>query len=149
MRADEDRESGARQRPEPQAGEGRVGREQGPVSDGPRKLHGIGPVCCRRSSRAASRNNRDYQEKCKVLHGDSRAEVRRSPTVGDLGKNLRAARESLKLTQEDVSDRSGVQAGEISRIERGMRDPKVSTLEKIAAAVGMSPGRLLDGDDQR
>lgn len=64
--------------------------------------------------------------------------------MGDLGKNLRAARERLGLTQEEVAARSGVQAGEISRIERGKRDPQVSTLEKIAVAVEMPPGRLLD-----
>jgi transcriptional regulator with XRE-family HTH domain len=66
------------------------------------------------------------------------------PGVGDLGKNLRAARKKLGLTQEEVAERSGVQAGEVSRIERGKRDPKVSTLEKLAAAVELPPGRLLD-----
>jgi transcriptional regulator with XRE-family HTH domain len=64
--------------------------------------------------------------------------------VGNLGKNLRAARKKLDLTQEQVSERSGVQAGEISRIERGLRDPQVSTVEKLAAAVEVPPGRLFD-----
>jgi len=64
--------------------------------------------------------------------------------VGALGKNLRAARKELGLTQEQVSERSGVQAGEISRIETGKRDPKVSTLERLAKAVETKPGRLLD-----
>ncbi|HEX5928295.1 MAG TPA: helix-turn-helix transcriptional regulator [Solirubrobacterales bacterium] len=64
--------------------------------------------------------------------------------MGALGKNLRAARKELGLTQEEVASRSGVQAGEISRIENGKRDPQVSTLEKIAAALEMTPGRLLD-----
>ena len=64
--------------------------------------------------------------------------------VGDLGKNLRAARKKLGLTQEEVAERSGVQAGEVSRIERGKRDPQISTLEKLAAAVEVAPGRLLD-----
>lgn len=64
--------------------------------------------------------------------------------MGNLGKNLRAARMKLDLTQEQVSERSGVQAGEISRIERDLRDPKVSTVEKLAAAVGVPPGRLFD-----
>jgi transcriptional regulator with XRE-family HTH domain len=64
--------------------------------------------------------------------------------VGNLGKNLRAARKKLGLTQEQVSERSGVQAGEISRIERGQRDPQVSTVEKLAAAVEVQPGRLFD-----
>jgi transcriptional regulator with XRE-family HTH domain len=64
--------------------------------------------------------------------------------VGNLGKNLRAARKRLDLSQEQVAERSGVQAGEVSRIERGLRDPKVSTMEKLAAAVEMPPGRLFD-----
>lgn len=64
--------------------------------------------------------------------------------MGNLGKNLRAARKKLDLTQEQVAERSGVQAGEVSRIERGLRDPQVSTVEKLAAAVQVSPGRLLD-----
>jgi transcriptional regulator with XRE-family HTH domain len=63
--------------------------------------------------------------------------------VSDLGRNLRAARERLGLTQEQISQRSGVQAGEVSRIERGMRDPKVSTLERLAKAVEVDPGDLL------
>jgi XRE family transcriptional regulator, regulator of sulfur utilization len=64
--------------------------------------------------------------------------------VGNLGKNLRAARKKLDLSQIEVSQRSGVEQGEISRIERGIRDPQVSTVEKLAVAVEMPPGRLLD-----
>jgi transcriptional regulator with XRE-family HTH domain len=64
--------------------------------------------------------------------------------VGNLGKNLREARERLGLTQEQVGERSGVQAGEVSRIEHGKRDPQASTIEKLAAAVELPPGRLLD-----
>ena len=66
------------------------------------------------------------------------------PLVGNLGKNLRAARKRLGLTQEEVAERSRCQAGEVSRIERGKRDPQVSTLEKLAAALEIPPGRLLD-----
>jgi transcriptional regulator with XRE-family HTH domain len=64
--------------------------------------------------------------------------------VGDFGSNLRAIRKELGMTQEEVSERSGVQAGEISRIERGKRDPQVSTLIKLAKAVRVPPGRLLE-----
>jgi len=61
-----------------------------------------------------------------------------------LGTNLREARERLGLTQEQVAQRSGVHATEVSRIEAGKRDPQVSTLERLAKAVEMKPGRLLD-----
>jgi transcriptional regulator with XRE-family HTH domain len=64
--------------------------------------------------------------------------------VYDVGKNLRAARKKLGLSQVEVSQRSGVEQGEVSRIERGIRDPQVSTLKKLAAAVEVPPGRLLD-----
>ncbi len=64
--------------------------------------------------------------------------------MGDLGSNLRAAREKLGLTQEQVAERSGVHATEISRMEAGKRDPQVSTLLKLAKAVEVPPGRLLE-----
>ncbi|MCW2988812.1 MAG: helix-turn-helix protein [Solirubrobacterales bacterium] len=66
------------------------------------------------------------------------------PGVGNLGQNLRVARQRLELTQEQVADRSGVHATEVSRIEAGKRDPKVTTLERLAAAVEVPPGRLLE-----
>jgi len=65
--------------------------------------------------------------------------------VGDLGANLREARKKLGLTQEQVADASGVHATEVSRIEAGKRDPQVSTVRRLAEAVGLSPGELLDG----
>jgi transcriptional regulator with XRE-family HTH domain len=62
---------------------------------------------------------------------------------GNLGRNLRRAREHRDLTQEEVARRSGVHATEVSRIEGGKRDPKVSTVERLAAAVEVPPGELL------
>jgi transcriptional regulator with XRE-family HTH domain len=64
--------------------------------------------------------------------------------VGNLGENLRAARTEKELTQEQVAERSGVQAGEISRIELGKRDPQLSTILKIAKALELPPGKLLE-----
>jgi DNA-binding XRE family transcriptional regulator len=64
--------------------------------------------------------------------------------VGKLGPNLRAARLKLELSQEQVADRSGVHATEVSRIEAGKRDPRVSTVERLAKAVELNPGQLLE-----
>jgi transcriptional regulator with XRE-family HTH domain len=66
------------------------------------------------------------------------------PSMSALGASLRAARERLGLTQEEVAHRSGVHATEVSRIEAGKRDPRVSTVERLAKAVEAKPGRLLD-----
>lgn len=65
--------------------------------------------------------------------------------MGALGANMREARERLGLTQEEVANRSGVHATEVSRMEAGKRDPRVSTLERLAKAVEVTPGQLLDG----
>jgi transcriptional regulator with XRE-family HTH domain len=64
--------------------------------------------------------------------------------VGKLGPNLREARLKLELSQEQVAERSGVHATEVSRIEAGKRDPRVSTVERLAKAVRMPPGQLLE-----
>lgn len=64
--------------------------------------------------------------------------------MGDLATNLKAARKRLKLTQEQVAERSGVHATEVSRIEGGKRDPQVSTVIKLAEAVEVRPGQLLE-----
>ncbi|HET6570921.1 MAG TPA: helix-turn-helix transcriptional regulator [Solirubrobacterales bacterium] len=62
----------------------------------------------------------------------------------DFGGRLREARERLGLTQEEVARRSGVHVTEISRMEAGKRDPKISTLRRLANALEVKPGQLLD-----
>jgi transcriptional regulator with XRE-family HTH domain len=64
--------------------------------------------------------------------------------VGKLGVNLRSARKKLGLSQEQVAERSGVHATEVSRIEAGKRDPRVTTVERLARAVEVGPGELLE-----
>jgi transcriptional regulator with XRE-family HTH domain len=62
-------------------------------------------------------------------------------------QNVVKARRAQHLTQEQVSDRSGVHVTEVSRIERGLRDPRVSTLIRLARALDVRPSQLLDGID--
>jgi transcriptional regulator with XRE-family HTH domain len=69
--------------------------------------------------------------------------------MGILGEYLYAARKRLGLSQEELAKRSGLQAGEISRFERGKRDPRVSTLEKLAAALEVEPWQLLKKADDK
>ncbi|MEX2448010.1 MAG: helix-turn-helix transcriptional regulator [Solirubrobacterales bacterium] len=64
--------------------------------------------------------------------------------MSKLGANVRAARKQLALTQEQVADRCGVHATEVSRIEGGKRDPQVSTVLRLAKALEVKPGQLLD-----
>ena len=66
--------------------------------------------------------------------------------AGNLGRNPRRARTERDLTQEQVARRSGVHATQVSRIERGKRDPRISTVEKLAEAVSLSVSELLAED---
>jgi transcriptional regulator with XRE-family HTH domain len=56
----------------------------------------------------------------------------------------RSLGKKLGMSQEQVAERSGVHATEVSRIEAGKRDPRVSTVERLAAAVNVKPGQLLE-----
>lgn len=64
--------------------------------------------------------------------------------VAHFARNVAEARRRLRLTQEDVSARSGVHPTEVSRIENGERDVRVSTVFRLADALGVTPGQLLD-----
>lgn len=66
-------------------------------------------------------------------------------SVAQFARNVADARRRAGMTQEEVSDRSGVHPTEVSRIEGGNRDARVSTVFRLAAALGVSPGQLLDG----
>lgn len=66
-------------------------------------------------------------------------------SVAHFANNVAEARRRAGLTQEEVSERSGVHPTEVSRIENGNRDARVSTVFRLAAALEVSPGQLLDG----
>lgn len=48
------------------------------------------------------------------------------------------ARKNARLTQKELAERIGADKGYISRLERGLTIPSVSTLYRIAAAMGLS-----------
>ena len=52
-----------------------------------------------------------------------------------LGKRIRKARKDRKITQEDLADRVGLHYTTVSRIERGISNPPVQTVNKIAKAL--------------
>ncbi|MBE6340083.1 MAG: helix-turn-helix transcriptional regulator [Bacteroidales bacterium] len=48
------------------------------------------------------------------------------------------ARKNAGLTQQELAERIGADKGYISRVERGLTIPTVSTLYRIAAAMGLT-----------
>ncbi len=62
-----------------------------------------------------------------------------------LGANVRVLRDSAGLTQMQLANRCGIDMAEISRIERGLKDVRVSTIAKVAQGLGVPAGDLLTG----
>jgi XRE family transcriptional regulator, regulator of sulfur utilization len=54
----------------------------------------------------------------------------------ELGAQIAELRRSQHLTQPALSVATGIQQSEISRIERGLGNPTVATLAKLAAVLG-------------
>ena len=62
-----------------------------------------------------------------------------------LAANLRRARSEAQLTQEALGDLAGMHATEVSRLERGVRDPRFSTLLRLARALDTPVSELVAG----
>jgi transcriptional regulator with XRE-family HTH domain len=60
-------------------------------------------------------------------------------------ENLRRQRTKLGLSQMQLGDKASLHFSEVSLLERGNRDPRLSTIVKLARGLGIKPGRLLDG----
>lgn len=56
-----------------------------------------------------------------------------------IGENIKKAREAAGLTQKELAEKLGISVAMISRWEKGTRNPKMSTLTKIADAIGCDP----------
>lgn len=63
-----------------------------------------------------------------------------------LAKNLKKAREDRDLSQEELAFEANIHRTYISGVERGVRNPTVTVLAKIAKALKVKPARLLDDD---
>lgn len=60
-----------------------------------------------------------------------------------LGEVLRARREHAGLSQEELNFQTGVHRTYISELERGIANPTIVTLERLAQALGTKPSTLL------
>lgn len=61
----------------------------------------------------------------------------------EFGKNLRKLRLSKNLTQEELADRAGLHFTYVGQIERGVRNPSLVNLYKLAKALKVTGGQLL------
>jgi transcriptional regulator with XRE-family HTH domain len=61
------------------------------------------------------------------------------------GRNLFMARRRAGLSQERLAASATLHRTEIGLLERGLRLPRLDTIAKLAAALGIEAGNLLAG----
>ena len=61
-----------------------------------------------------------------------------------LARNVRTLRMAADISQEAFADMVGVHRVYMSGIERGKRNPSIDVVERIAIALAVEPGRLLE-----
>lgn len=65
--------------------------------------------------------------------------------MNDLALTIRALREGLQLTQEQLAKALGVSRGAVSSWEIGLTSPRGKRLQKLAQALGVTPPQLMAG----
>lgn len=64
---------------------------------------------------------------------------------GKLGRRCRQVRQEQGLSQMDLVRYHDFTLSHLQKIERGDLDPRVSTLKRLAGALGVSLSELLEG----
>jgi transcriptional regulator with XRE-family HTH domain len=72
---------------------------------------------------------------------------KRDPVLAALGQNVRQRREARELTQEKLAEKAGLDPTYISGIERGLRNPGIKNVARLAKALGLSTAELCKGVD--
>lgn len=68
----------------------------------------------------------------------------RTSSKQKLGRKVRELRKAQNWTQEQLEEHSGLDRTYISDIERGVRNPSLKSLEKLAKALKVSVSSLTD-----
>jgi transcriptional regulator with XRE-family HTH domain len=66
--------------------------------------------------------------------------------VVKIGDNVRYQRILQTLTQAELAEKAGISAAALVRIENDQADPHVSTIRKLADALGVEPRVLIEGE---
>jgi len=72
-----------------------------------------------------------------------------SPQLLAFGRTLRKARRDRDLSQEALADEAGLSAKHVGEIERANKDPRLTTVLKLARALEMRASDLFGQYDER
>ncbi len=70
---------------------------------------------------------------------------KRDPVLASFGLRLRRWRESKAFTQEKLAERANLDQTYISGIERGLRNPGIKNVVRLAKALGVTTAKLVEG----
>lgn len=65
-----------------------------------------------------------------------------------LSLNMRRLRQSKGWSQEEFAHEAGLHRTYVSDLERGARNPTITVIDKLAVALGVNVGSLLDTQDE-
>lgn len=68
-----------------------------------------------------------------------------SAAAAQIGVRIAATRQVLGLTQDEVAVRASIDSANVRSYESGRAMPSVHTLLRLAWALDLEPGRLLEG----
>ena len=72
-------------------------------------------------------------------------EITKSKTISKkFGKSLRRLRLEKRMSQGDIARSLGVHRSYISGLERGVRNPTLTNIDRIAKALGINIQKLLE-----
>lgn len=72
---------------------------------------------------------------------------KRDPVLAALGQSVRRWRDVRALTQEKLAEKAGLDSTYISGIERGLRNPGIKNVARLAKALGLTTAVLCEGVD--
>ena len=78
----------------------------------------------------------DYKKKA-LQNSEVKQEYEALAPEYDIIQAMIDARKSQNLTQKELSDRTGITQADISRIEKGTRNPSLEMLKRLAHGLGM------------
>lgn len=79
----------------------------------------------------------DYRNKTLAENPDLKKEYDTLKPEYDIIRAMLEARKKQHLTQKDLSLRTGITQADISRIEKGTRNPSLEMLKRLAKGLGM------------
>lgn len=66
------------------------------------------------------------------------------PEVAAFARRLRTVRNEHSISRHTLASGAGMLETEVARYERGGREPRLTTILRLARGLGVPPGELLD-----